>query len=305
MGGLNNKSNIKDNKNCFENENNLLNSDNNNYGNIIFIPLILDQIIQFLDDYDKKNLYLCNKKFYQLYCNQITDLIIFDKVNKSKVKKTLNKYKNVESLKIVDCNDISFLDENCNIKSLNLRGHFNCALKIKDFSPLFRLNKLEILDIHFTDITNISFLKNIKNLNELHLYSISKKTIIDSTPISYLEKLEVLELIYTNINNFSFLKNTNQIKKLEFNGNIKNYNHISNLEKLEILSLRGERLSSPLYNISFLENNKNIKCLYIINYKKIKDYHFISKLDKLEILEIKMANIDDISFLENIKILKV
>ena len=40
MGGLNNKSNTKDNKNCFENENNLLNSDNNNYGNIIFIPLI-------------------------------------------------------------------------------------------------------------------------------------------------------------------------------------------------------------------------------------------------------------------------
>ena len=115
MGGLNNKSNIKDNKNCFENENNLLNSDNNNYGNIIFIPLILDQIIQFLDDYDKKNLYLCNKKFYQLYCNQIIELIIYDKVNKSKVKKTLNKYKNVESLKIVDCNDISFLDENCNI----------------------------------------------------------------------------------------------------------------------------------------------------------------------------------------------
>ena len=231
MGGLNNKSNIKDNKNCFENENNLEYSNNDNYGNIIFIPLIFVQIFQFLDDYDKKNLFLCNKKFYQLYCNQITELIIYDKVNKSKVKKTLNKYKNVESLKIVDCNDISFLDENCNIKSLNLRGHFNCALKIKDFSPLFRLNKLEILDIHFTDITNISFLKNIKNLKELHLFSISKKTIIDSTPISYLEKLEVLELIYTNINNFSFLKNTNQIKKLEFNGNIKNYNHISNLEK--------------------------------------------------------------------------
>ena len=54
MGGLNNKSNIKDNKNCFENENNLLNSDNNNYGNIIFIPLISAQIIQFLVGYDKK-----------------------------------------------------------------------------------------------------------------------------------------------------------------------------------------------------------------------------------------------------------
>ena len=119
-----------------------------------------------------------------------------------------------------------------------------------------------------------------------------------------MEKLEVLELVYTDVNNFSFLKNTNQIKKLEINGNINNYNDISNLEKLEILGLHGENYSSPLYNISFLENNKNIKCLYIINYKKIKDYHFISKLDKLEILEIKMANIDDISFLENNKNIK-
>ena len=77
MGGLNNKSNIKDNKNCFENKNNLEYSNNDNYGNIIFIPLILDQLFQFLDDYDKKNLYLCNKKLYQLYCNQIVKLKIF------------------------------------------------------------------------------------------------------------------------------------------------------------------------------------------------------------------------------------
>ena len=164
MGSLINKSNIKDNKNCFENENNLEYSNNDNYGNIIFIPLIFVQIFQFFDDYDKKNLFLCNKKFYQLYCNQITKLKIFDNINKSKVKKALNKYKNLEYLELIDCNDISFLDENCNIKSLNLRGHPNGSLKIKDFSPLFKLNKLEILDISFADITNILFLNNIKNL---------------------------------------------------------------------------------------------------------------------------------------------
>ena len=186
MGGLNNKQNIKGNKNnnSFENDFNLEYSNNNHdFGDIIFIPLIMEQIFQFIDEYNKKNVYLCNKKFYQLYCNKIKKLKIFENVNKSRVKKTFNKYKNLEYLEIYDCNDISFLDENCNIKKLKLSGSKH-NLKIKNFTPLFKLDKLEILYIIFADISNISFLKNIKNLKELHLKLFSKKIIEDSSPIS-------------------------------------------------------------------------------------------------------------------------
>ena len=92
MGSLNSKSKIKNRKNteektCFKNENNLEDSNiNYNYGDIIFIPLILDQIFQFINDDDKKNLYFCNKKFYQLYCNQITKLKMEKYANISIVK---------------------------------------------------------------------------------------------------------------------------------------------------------------------------------------------------------------------------
>ena len=85
MGGLNNKSNKKNlKKTDFKNENNLEYS-NNNYGDIIFIPLIFDQIIKFIDNTDKMNLSLCNKKSYKLYCNQIIKLKIEKKQRNQKL----------------------------------------------------------------------------------------------------------------------------------------------------------------------------------------------------------------------------
>ena len=85
MGGLNNKSNKKNlKKKDFKNENNLEYS-NNNYGDIIFIPLIFDQIIKFIDNTDKMNLSLCNKKSYKLYCNQIIKLKIEKKQRNQKL----------------------------------------------------------------------------------------------------------------------------------------------------------------------------------------------------------------------------
>ena len=286
MGSVNNKSNKIDNKETSDIDNKNI-SDNSkydyNFGDIIFIPLILDQIFQFIDDNDKNNLYFCNKKSYQLYCDQITKLKINKKVKKSEIVKVLNKYKNIEYLEILDCNDISFFDENNNIKNLNLTGNSSCNLNIKDFSPLFKLNKLEILDITFANISNFSFLKNIKNLKELHLNLLCEKRIKDSNPISYLEKLEILTIGNTKIENISFLEKNKQIKKLKLSVSIKDYTPISYLEKLEILHLEREYHAPILTNISFLEKNQNIKNLCINDYRYIEDYTPISKLDKLEI----------------------
>ena len=180
MGGTNNKSK-KTNSETTENENNSDYSNNNqNFGDIIFIPLILDQIFQFIDDTDKKNLYFCNKKSYQLYCNQITKLKIEKSVKKLQIINVINKYKNIENLEINECNDISFLNENCNIKQLIFKENYGCNLKIKDFSPISKLDKLEFLQISTsTEISDISFLKYIKNLKELTLNLFGKTIIKD------------------------------------------------------------------------------------------------------------------------------
>ena len=56
--------------------------------------------------------------------------------------------------------DKSFLDKKKTIKELNLRYCKN----IKDFIPLFKLERLEILIICDTNISDISFLEKNKNI---------------------------------------------------------------------------------------------------------------------------------------------
>ena len=47
-----------------------------NFKNVLSIPLILDQIYKFLTKDNIKNLSLCSKKLYQLYCEQVKKLKI-------------------------------------------------------------------------------------------------------------------------------------------------------------------------------------------------------------------------------------
>ena len=62
-----------------------------------------------------------------------------------------------------------------------------------------------------------------------------------------------------------------------------NVNSISNCYKLQIISLNFTNIS----DISFLENNKNIKELNLRECENIKDYSFISHLEKRKNLSIK------------------
>ena len=49
---------------------------NYNFENVLSIPLILNQIYQFLNKDNMHFFFLCNKKIYLLYCKQIKKLKI-------------------------------------------------------------------------------------------------------------------------------------------------------------------------------------------------------------------------------------
>ena len=78
---------------------------------------------------------MCFRKIYQLYCNQIKKL---------KIK---------EDFEISNVSDIKF-DKYQNLIELNLEGCIN----IKNYSFISNLEKLEILDLHWSNISDISFL---------------------------------------------------------------------------------------------------------------------------------------------------
>ena len=116
--------NINYNKNCFE--------------KTLSIPLTLNQIFHFLDKNDIKSLNLCNKKIYKLYCDQVKELIIDKNAEMPNLKSLIDKYDNTNKLVLSECQNI------------------------KDFTPLFQLERLEILDFNSTNISDISLISKIK-----------------------------------------------------------------------------------------------------------------------------------------------
>ena len=77
------------------------------------------------------------------------------------------------------------------------------------------MKTLAVLDIGDTNISDISFLENNKNVEELRLNNC--KFIEDFTPISKLEKIEILAIDNTNISDVSFLEKNKNIKELYLN----------------------------------------------------------------------------------------
>ena len=139
-----------------------------NFKNVLSIPLILDQIFQFMEKDDIKCLLLCSKKIYQLYCIQIKKLKIKVDIEASNISNIkFDKYKNLIEIDLSECKNI------------------------KDYSFISNLEKLENLNLIDTNISDISFLKKNKNIKELNLYGC--KNIKDYSIISNLEKLENLK----------------------------------------------------------------------------------------------------------------
>ena len=129
----------------------------------IFNILILDQIFQFIEKDGIKCLSWCSKKIYQFYCKQVKKLKIKRNIVESNISNIkFDKYVNLIELDLEECENI------------------------KDYSFISKLEKLEKLNLCDTNISDISFLENNKNIKELDLAW--GKNIKDYSIISKLEK---------------------------------------------------------------------------------------------------------------------
>ena len=93
--------------------------DDNNYNfeKILSVPIIFNQILKFLDkerikkknktfNNYIKNLSVCNKKIYKLYCNEVKKLKINKGAEILNLKIIFDKYENVNSLDLSYCENI-------------------------------------------------------------------------------------------------------------------------------------------------------------------------------------------------------
>ena len=211
-------------------------NENYNIENVLSIPLILNQICQFLNKDNIKLLSLCNKNIYLLYCNQIKKLKVNKEAHIYNLQKIIDKYDNINNLDLRYCENI------------------------KDFSPISKLESLENLDISNTNISDISFLEKNKNIKELYL--ISCYHIKDYSHISNLEKLERLDLSYCHISDISFLEKNKNIKELKLVHctEINNFSSLYKLKKIEILNANNTEISDNDASL-IKKSNKNIRHL--------------------------------------------
>jgi Leucine-rich repeat (LRR) protein len=115
--------------------------------------------------------------------------------------------------------DISWIKNLTNLYSVNLANN-----KLKDFDDDSNLNwyKLEMLDLSYNQLTNISFLKKFYKLNSLNL---DFNLINDIQDLKLLINLNKLSLNGNRLVNIDVIKNLNQFQSMKF------------LYKLDIINL--------------------------------------------------------------------
>ena len=131
------------------------------FNNALSNPIILNQIFQFLDK--GKCLSLCNKKIYQIYCEQVKKLKITSLFNKKIYQNCCSLIKNLK-IKEEEIHNLQLLID----KYKNDLDLSHCK-NVKDFTPISKIDRLENLDISHTNISDISFLVKNKNIKELNL----------------------------------------------------------------------------------------------------------------------------------------
>ena len=164
---------------------------------------------------------------------------------------------------------------------------------ISNLSPLSNLTNLEILDLNSNSISDISALSNLTNLDRLYL---RENSISDISALSNLTNLTILNLNSNSISDISILSNLTNLTGLGLNSNsISDISILSNLTNLTGLGLGGNSIS----DISALSNLTNLTGLGLGG-NSISDISALSNLTNLTILDLNSNSISDISILSNL-----
>ena len=219
------------------------------------LSLLEHLYINYTTDYDKWE--------FLNYCTNLTKLTIQD--NNPKKNNTISDLSNLKNLK-------------------KLKRLF---INMREFHAGEWLNQLTELTYFHTDAYNfnLEYIKNLKNLQELSIFSFSidhqellgglkalkKLTIanlkkINTSGFSSLENLQELRLHgMTNISNVGFLSHLNRLKKLELdNTSVSDISQIANMESLENLNIID---GNQIHDLSSLKNRPRSFINYAPKYR--------------------------------------
>ncbi len=133
----------------------------------------------------------------------------------------------------------------------NLRALLLSGLRLKEISPIASLRALQLLDIRSNDISDISFLKNLQNLQCIYMRS---NQIADLNSLAELKQLKILDIRFNTITSLTPLQNLIGLEQIWANSNgIIDITPLKNLGNLKQLDIRWNKVKSlkpivPLIN---------------------------------------------------------
>ena len=182
--------------------------------------------------------------------------------------------------------DITTLSHLIGLERLDLFQNY----QLQDFTPLAKLENLEVLIVSYTGLDNIDFATYLKSLTAL---DISYTGLKDLKQLAVLKKqLLLLHLSGLAIDDLSFLEEFEHLLQLVLRGNrFKEITPIGKLRKLVSLDLSQNpknRNYKPLIKLTKLRH-------LALNHNLIKDVSFIEHFPELRDLQLERNNIKEFS----------
>ena len=201
------------------------------------------------------------------------------------------KFLGIQYQNIKDTEPLTYLNQ--------LIGLALISTNISNLSFLEEKNKLELLYLESNNISNIDIISNLTNLKELNL---KNNKITDINSLSHLTKLEILDLSNNDICHFDALKNLISLKELHITSKINNMDFLTNLKKLESLTLFNLNQES----LSLLEKLPKIESLILhdLSYNDLSIFNNFKSLKNLEFKNITFSD-NDLLILKNLPIPRI
>ena len=220
--------------------------------------------------------------------SDLTDLRLFPNLKKIIIRDSVDvnleqlNNSNIEIVELYNSSvDASNID--CDIEILVMHN-----TDIENAGALANLNKLQDLEINFSNVKDISFLGDMKKLKTLSLIN---NNIDDYSVLSDL-KLDELILSCTQVNDWDFIRELKTVKSLNIAfTNFSDMSLLTNLNKLENLDLSYTLID----NICGLENLDKLDSLNLSACYMLDDYSYLANINqavsvKLDNMEMKYDN---------------
>jgi len=159
-----------------------------------------------------------------------------------------------------------------NLKKLILGGGFEGYSKVKltDYSPIWKLENLEVLGLYNTKISNLEEIENLKKLKILILDF--HKNLINIEKLTNLKNLETIQLDKTNLTSISFLRDLKKLQYISIGSNkLKTLSELNDHENILKICCCCNDINDKI----FLPNSKKLKEVCFGN-SELKDIISIS-----------------------------